>query len=221
MLGPELQAHPGYAFNLVPVTLWDLTCAAALPGRRAVLARSHPVAATRGVARYARLALGKPVRSYRPFRLLVRVLARAERAGGSVALVGMDGGLLRSLEERLLKTYPQLRITGRFKGKLSASQSRSLAVALRKLQPDVVVFGPAIRHAPRWVAAHRGMLGGSTCLWVPDLAASLRDNSGRRSRYLLSVGFARVGLLPLYFLLCVNGSITAFLRLLTAGRWPR
>ncbi len=186
-----------------------------------MLAQSHPVAATRGVARYSRLALGKPLRSYRPFRLLVRVLARAERNGGSVALVGMDGALLRSLEERLLKTYPELRITGRFKGRLSAAQSRPLAVALRKLQPDVVVFGPAIRHAPRWVAAHRSMLGGSTCLWVPDLAASLRDNSGRRSRYLVSVGFVRLGLLPLYLLLLVHGGISALIRLLTAGRRPR
>lgn len=205
----------------MPVTLWDLTCAAFVGSRRAVLERGHPIAATRGVARYSRLALGRPVRAYRPFRILVRVLARAERGGGSVALVGMDPQLLRSLEERLLKTYPQLRITGRFRGRLSAQQSRSLAVALRKLQPDVVVFGPAIRHAARWVSSHRSMLGGATCLWVPDLAASLRDNSGRRARYLISVGIARLALLPLYLLLAVTGTVSALLRLLTGGRRPR
>lgn len=101
-------------------------------------------------ARPVRLATGCAVGPFPEFRTLVRLLSRAEQDNATLFLVAESAAILSRAEENLRATFPDLRLVGR--AVYTVRQEDSIATAIRKAAPTVLVVGSNSRRVYSWIS---------------------------------------------------------------------
>ena len=107
------------------------------------------------------------------------LLARAEREGLRVFLLGGGEGVAQRAAASLLEIYPRLRICGTYWGYFdqTGEEDRRLCEHLRLLRPDILLVCLGFPLQERWIDTHRSYLagvrviaglGGSLDVWAGD-----------------------------------------------------
>lgn len=137
-------------------------------GLRSELAAREAVLVPVGAAarRQVRLACGCDVAAFVAFRDLIRILAAAEGDRASIFLVDSKLETVRRIEENIRATFPGLSVVGR--AVFSQVLSQSVATAIRKAGPRLVLVGSARAPVLKWLCASYGELGNALLLVSPD-----------------------------------------------------
>ncbi|MFW5694041.1 MAG: WecB/TagA/CpsF family glycosyltransferase [Alkalispirochaeta sp.] len=111
----------------------------------------------RGGARQARVATGCRIAAFPEFQSVVRIMARAERDGATVYLVGRSQDQLQQVEQNVRATFPQLRVVGR--AVFHASNTEAMTTAIRKAGPRLVFVGSDAPALLKWIREHSSRFG--------------------------------------------------------------
>ncbi len=103
-----------------------------------------------GTSGPVRLATGCRNGPFPEFRSLVRLLARTEEDDATVFIIAGSAAVLSRAEENLRATFPRLRLVGR--AVFSRSQEESIATAVRKAAPTVLIVGCNSRRIYPWIS---------------------------------------------------------------------
>lgn len=101
-------------------------------------------------SRPVRIATGCAIGPFPEFRTLVRLLSRSEQDKATVFLVAETALILSRAEENLRATFPDLRLVGR--AVYTRRQEETIATAIRKAAPTVLIVGGESRSVYSWIA---------------------------------------------------------------------
>jgi len=101
-------------------------------------------------SRPVRIATGCAIGPFPEFRALVRLLSRTEQDAATVFIVAETAMILSRAEENLRATFPDLRLVGR--AVYSRRQEETIATAIRKAAPTVLIVGSESRAVYTWIA---------------------------------------------------------------------
>jgi len=87
-----------------------------------------------------------------------KILERAAIQGVSIFLLGTTEVRLRTLQAKLLSTYPGLKIVGVHNGYFAAGDTDSLLQEIRDSEADVLLIGMPAPRKEVWSQAHREAL---------------------------------------------------------------
>lgn len=104
----------------------------------------------RNAARPVRIATGCSIGPFPEFRALVRLLSRTEQDKATVFIVADSAMILSRTEENLRATFPDLRLVGR--AVYTKKQGDTIATAIRKAAPTVLIVGSDSRPIYAWVS---------------------------------------------------------------------
>jgi N-acetylglucosaminyldiphosphoundecaprenol N-acetyl-beta-D-mannosaminyltransferase len=160
----------GEAHNIVLLSVWDLL-RARRPGeyRNFVLGASLVIPISKSLVSGARFLTKKTPERYMPFDFVIRMLGILESREYSVYLLGGKRTILQRSENNIRRTFPKLRIVGRFIGRFPLKDEKTILEALRKASPSLLLVGKGVRGREKWLARHNADLSQGLRLWCSDL----------------------------------------------------
>ena len=151
--------------QIVFIRSWDLVWAHYSPIRLKILndaALVLPV--SRMIRSMARFLRQPSPHCYYPFDTIIRMLTWLESVGGSLFFLGGKNNTV--IEQNLRLTFPKARILGRYPGFFSKNMGQSVAMAISKANPDILLSGTGIsRH---WIYHRKHILNKGIILWNPE-----------------------------------------------------
>jgi hypothetical protein len=146
--------------------------------------------------RHVRLACGCEIASYDAFRDLIRILSAAENDQASIFILDSDLERVRSIEGNIRVTFPELRVVGR--AAYSHGLAQSVATAIRKADPRLVLVGSTRTPVLKWLNARYAELGNALVLVAGDAADHMIDRGrGRLAREILALPGRLPAVIPL------------------------
>lgn len=117
----------------------------------------------------AAAALGRPqIHASVPFDLIIRLLGVADEAGAAVYLLGGRKEHLERTERNLRRSFPRLRLVGRYAGFYPSRVEQDIITAIRKSGPRLILVGSGVPGGELWPLRHRKQLTPGVSLWVGD-----------------------------------------------------
>jgi|GEM_PF-4878415 len=112
---------------------------------------------------------GKGRRPHSAFSLFINLLSAIEHVGGSLYILGGSTELLSVVYQNVQQTFPQLRIIGKFCGKLDHEMEHSVLTAIRKAEPDLLFLGNKMKNGNKWLQQKRTELPQCLAVWSQEI----------------------------------------------------
>lgn len=169
--------------QVVFLRLWDLIRARRSREFRACLeAAALVIPVSIGIVRGARF-LKKPVPPrYMPFEFVVRALGALEPRNRSVYVIGGDQKTVTTVEHNVKRTFPGVRLVGRYSGLYPRSVEADILTGIKKAAPNLVFAGRGLRGKNLWIHRHRASFHGGMFLWSSEVFDQFADKARRPSR---------------------------------------
>ncbi len=110
------------------------------------------------------LGINEPV-PYYPFDTIIRILTWLESMGGSLFLLGGSNSDISAVEQNIRQTFPRVRLLGRYSGVFPARMGKSVALAIKKADPDILLAGSGLPGRDRWLFQNRRYLNRGIRIW--------------------------------------------------------
>lgn len=115
-----------------------------------------------GMARF----LGHPrLHCYYPFQTIIKILTWLESMGGSLFLLGSGKQDIVSVEQNVRQTFPHIRFLGKYPGVFPKHMSESVAMAVHKANPHLLIAGSGLKGRDRWLHVRRNVLNSGIMIW--------------------------------------------------------
>jgi N-acetylglucosaminyldiphosphoundecaprenol N-acetyl-beta-D-mannosaminyltransferase len=161
--------------------------------RRLVQGARLVVPTTPGIVRGARfLGLAEPAR-YEPFNFVIRLLGILEKKSASLYIFGLGRRYLLQVEQNLRETFPGLRLVGRYPGHYPRGLERDIITAIKKASPSMLLVGPGVPRADRWILRNKASLNDGLYLAAPEVLNIFADRRSRQAPGGLAGFFRRLG----------------------------
>lgn len=94
------------------------------------------------------------------------ICAKAAEQGVKVALLGARPGVARRCADRLMATYPDLKVVWVSHGYIDPEDTSDLLQSLRESEPDILFVGMGVPRQEQWIARNAEASGASVVLGV-------------------------------------------------------
>ena len=177
-----LLAEEGVS-QIVLLRWWDFMRARANRElRRCVIDASLSIPVSRSIVAGARFLRKRRPPRHLPFDLTIRLLGALEDRQKSIYVLGGGTQALRTVEQNLRETFPNLRFVGRYTGNFSKPVEADIITAIRKAGPDLLLIGSGVPGGDRWVSRHRSELGAGIALQCSEAFEIFAERRQRTSR---------------------------------------
>jgi N-acetylglucosaminyldiphosphoundecaprenol N-acetyl-beta-D-mannosaminyltransferase len=180
--------------NIVLLSLWDL-----LRARRNNEYRSYVLNAglvipiSKSLVSGARFLTGKVPYRYMPFNFVISLLSILEKRELSAYLLGSRSRTLQKTEKNIRRTFPRLRVVGRYVGFFRKQDEAGIVEAIRKAAPHLLLVGKGTRGAETWIGKNNARLGRGLRLWCSDLFDIFAEKKQRPSEAVFNRGLEGIG----------------------------
>ena len=165
----EKLARNEFLQYLVVLKFWDLIKAKHSSEFMDYITKAGIIVTSSGLLVGASHFLGhKSVRIHNMFDLVIRLLTLAERQERTVYLLGSTKNTLQQAERNLKRSFPTLRIVGRYSGKHTQGEEKSIVQAIRKASPGLLLVGNGVRNRELWLLNNKGKLPPGLGIWIED-----------------------------------------------------
>lgn len=169
--------------QIVLLRWWDFMRARAdREFRRCVMDASLSLPVSRSIVMGARLLRKRRPPRHMPFAFTIRLLGALEDRHRSIYLLGGSAQSLRTVEQNLRETFPNLRLVGRYTGQFSRAVEADIITAIRKAAPDFIFVGTGVPGSDRWISRHRSEIPGGIALHSSETFDIFADRRQRTSR---------------------------------------
>ena len=180
--------------NIVLLSLWDLLRARRnREYREFVFNASLVLPISKSLVNGARFLTGKKVYRYMPFNFIIYLLSILEKKELSIYLLGSNARVLRKTEKNIRSTFPNLKIVGRYEGKIRKAEQPVIKEAIRKASPTLLLVGKRIRGGELWIARNSSQLNSDFRLWCSDLFEVFTENKYHPSDAVFEKGLESIG----------------------------
>lgn len=189
----QLQSSSG-SKDIVLLSLWDL-----LRARRNKEYHSFVINAglvipiSKSIISGARFLTGKIPYRYMPFNFVIGLLGILEHKENTAYLLGARKTSLSKTEKNLRRTFPQLRIVGRYPGYFRKQEEKVILEAIYKASPHLLLVGKGVRGGEMWIARNTAYLGNGLRLWCSDLFDIFAEKKKRPSEKAFEHGLESLG----------------------------
>ena len=121
-----------------------------------------------------------PVR-YNPFNATISILSILESHYKSFYLLGGKKSTLMTAEYNIRKTFPNLRIVGRYVGYTPKNVENDIVQAIYKASPSLVLVSDGIKEKELWAYNHRNQFSSSIFLYYRDAIGICSERINRIS----------------------------------------
>ena len=176
-------------FQIVFLRLWDLMRAKWNSEYKRMLEQAGLVVpVSRAILFGARFQEKRTPIRYSPFEFVIRVLGMLERRNHSLYLLGGRPAELKRVDGNVRRTFPGLRLLGRYVGTYPKTHHDAILTALRKAGPNFTLIGPGPTARERWVARNRPFLPPGIYLWSAEVFEILAEKRNRVPREVFERG---------------------------------
>jgi N-acetylglucosaminyldiphosphoundecaprenol N-acetyl-beta-D-mannosaminyltransferase len=180
--------------NIVLLSLWDLLRARRNKEYRAFVNNAALVLPiSKSLLSGVRFLTGKIPYRYMPFNFVVSLLSILERREYTAYFLGSKIKILKKTERNIRKTFPQLRIVGRFVGSFKKQEESGILEAIRKAAPHLLLVGKGIRGEELWIGRNHARLNRGLRLWCSDLFDVFAERKRHPSQGTFDCGLEALG----------------------------
>ncbi len=177
-----LLAEQGVS-QVVLLRWWDFMRARAdRELRRCVIDASLSIPVSRSIVVGARFLRKRRPPRHMPFELTIRLLGALEDRQKSIYLLGGSAAALRTVEQNLRETFPNLRFVGRYTGHFTKAVEADIITAIRKAGPDFLLIGTGVPGGDRWVLRHRSEISAGIAMQCGEAFDIFAERRQRTSR---------------------------------------
>jgi len=180
--------------NIVLLSIWDLLRARRNKEyREYVFNASLVIPISKSLVTGAKFLSGKQVYRYMPFNFIVTLLSILEKRELSIFLLGGSGRVLNKTEKNIRYTFPNLKIVGRYEGRIRKAERPAINEAIRKASPALLLVGKNVRGGELWIARNSRNLNSAFRLWCSDLFDVFTGKKYRPSQVVFDKGLESIG----------------------------
>ena len=181
--------------NIVLLSLWDLLRARRNNEyRQYVLSADLVIPISKSIVTGLNFLKGtKPFR-YMPFNFIISLLTELEKKEYSVFLLGGKKTVLRTAEKNIKRTFPHLKVVGRFEAYMKKREEPAVIEAIRKSSPSLLLAGKGIRGGELWIAKNSSRLNWGLRIWCSDIFDVFAEKKRRPSDSVFNKGLENIGL---------------------------
>ncbi|MDR0472629.1 MAG: WecB/TagA/CpsF family glycosyltransferase [Treponema sp.] len=180
--------------NIVLLSVWDLLKARRNKEYRSfILNADLVIPISKSLVSGARFLKRKTPYRYMPFNFVISLLGILENREYTAYLLGGKLASLKKAEGNLRRTFPQLRIVGRFPGSFKKQEEASLMEAISKAAPHLLLAGKGIRGGELWIKRNDEFIGKGLRLWCSDLFDVFAEIKKRPAEKTFELGLESLG----------------------------
>lgn len=105
---------------------------------------------------------------YYPFDSIIRILTWLEDMGGSLYLLGGSASDIVAVDQNVRLTFPKVRLLGRYTAYFPDRMAISVATAIHKADPDILIAGKGLAGRDRWLYRNRRNLNRGIQIWSSE-----------------------------------------------------
>lgn len=163
--------------------------------RSCVTTSSLVIPTAKGILRSARF-LQKPVpHRHMPFEFVIHLLGALEKKQRSLFLVGQKEDQLRTVENNLRASFPQLRIVGRYVGYYPKEIHEDIILAIKKASPSLLLAGRGLLKNNLWIHQNRENFNPGIFIWCGECYDIFSGKKERPSKKAWESGIYKLGTL--------------------------
>jgi N-acetylglucosaminyldiphosphoundecaprenol N-acetyl-beta-D-mannosaminyltransferase len=180
--------------NIVLLSLWDLLRARRNNEYRSyVLNAALVIPISRSLIGGARFLTGKVPYRYMPFNFVINLLTILEKRELTAYLLGSRSQILQKTEKNVRRTFPRLRIVGRYVGSFRRQDEPGIIEAIHKAAPHLLLVGKGIRGEETWISKNSARIGAGLRLLCSDLFDIFAEKKKRPSEAVFNRGLEGIG----------------------------
>lgn len=193
-LVPPAHVPSNEGRNIVLLSVWDLLRARRNGEYRSfILNAALVLPISKSLVSGARFLTGKTPYRYMPFNFVIGLLGIMEQREYTAYLLGGKRQSLEKTEKNLRRTFPALRIVGRFSGSFKKQNEGAILKAIQKAAPHLILVGKGVRGGELWIARNHFRLGSGIRLWCSDLFDIFAEKRKRPSEAAFEKGLEALG----------------------------
>ena len=194
MLSPQSNTAEKKGKNIVLLSLKNLLRARRNKEYRSfVLNADLVIPISKSIVSGANFLKGKTPHRYMPFNFVINLLGILEKREYTVYLLGGKTQSLKKTESNLRRTFPNLRIVGRYPGSFKKHEEIKILEAIQKATPHLILVGKGVRGGELWIARNGKSLGNGLRLWCSDLFDIFSEIRKRPSERVFELGLEVFG----------------------------
>jgi len=180
--------------NIVLLSLWDLLRARRNKEYREYVSKaSLVIPISKSLVTGAKFLTGKQVYRYMPFNFIISLLSLLEKKELSLFLLGGNSRILNKTEKNIRYTFPNLKIVGRYEGRIRKAERPAINEAIRKASPTLLLVGKKVRGGELWIARNSRNLNSAFRIWCSDLFEVFTGKKYRPSQVVFDKGLESIG----------------------------
>ena len=178
----ELLLKPGTK-QIVFLNIWDLLKARKRKGDFAECIKSADLILpiSKSIIKGAKF-LKKPIpHRYNPFKATIQILSIMDSHFKSLYMLGSHQKTLQTAERNVHRTFPNLKIVGRYVGYYPKTMESDIVNSIFKAQPSLVLLGDGIKEKNCWSYRRRNSFSSSIFLYYKDIFGIFSERVNRIS----------------------------------------
>lgn len=148
---------------------------------------------SKGIVRSARFLQKSVPHRHMPFEFVIRLLGALEKKQQSLFLVGQKEKQLRTVENNLRTSFPQLRIVGRYIGYYPKKVHEDIILAIKKASPSLLLAGRGVFKNDLWVYQNREHFNPGIFIWCGECYDIFSGKKERPSKQAWESGSYKLG----------------------------
>lgn len=117
-----------------------------------------------------------------------RILKYCNNTGSSVFLLGGKPGVAKKASNKMLKTYPNMKIAGVQDGYFSKEEELRVLDRINELKPDVLLVALGSPKQEKWIYTHRKILNARVAMGVGGVLDVWAGNTKRAPKLFQKIG---------------------------------
>ena len=178
----ELLLKPGTK-QIVFLNIWDLLKSRKRKGDFAECIKSADLILpiSKSILKGAKFLKKNIPYRYNPFTAVIQVLSIMDTHYKSLYMLGSHQKTLQTAERNVHRTFPNLKIVGRYVGYYPKTIENDIVNSIFKAQPSLVLLGDGVKEKNCWAYRRRNSFSSSIFLYYKDVFGIFADRVNRVS----------------------------------------
>ena len=178
----ELLLKPGTK-QIIFLSIWDLLKARKRKGDFSECIKNADLILpiSKSILKGAKFLKKNVPQRYNPFRAVIQILSIMDSHYKSLYMLGSHKKTLLTAERNVRKTFPNLKIVGRFVGYFPKTIEADVVNSIFKAQPSLVLIGDGMKEKICWAYRRRNSFSSSIFLYYKDVFGIFSERVNRIS----------------------------------------